>query len=286
MTCMRARVLRVVVISLLAAIPLFAAQDQSFEVASIKRNNSGDRNSLLRVLPGGRLSATNFSVRSLINFAWQLAPFQVVGSPDWADSDGYDIVAKLDGNPGIVEPGKGLPDPRQIAVRNLLADRFKLKTHFEKRELDIYALVMAKPGGTPGPKLIQSPQDCATQAAAASGQFPPQAPGPPPELGKPYCGIAGGNGRIRFGGLNSAMMAQAFNGPTQRMVVDRTGLAGSWDFDLRFVPRNRGVDASPADPDLPDFFTAVQEQLGLKLESTKGPVDVLVIDSVERPAED
>jgi len=70
------------------------------------------------------------------------------------------------------------------------------------------------------------------------------------------------------------------------MVVDRTGLAGSWDFDLRFVPRNRGVDASPADPDLPDFFTAVQEQLGVKLESTKGPVEVLVIDSVERPTED
>ena len=286
MAFVRARVLRVVVISLFAAIPLLAAQDQSFEVASVKRNMSGDRNSLLRVLPGGRLSATNFSVRSLINFAWQLPPFQVVGGPAWANSDGYDIVAKLDGNPDIVEPGKGLPDPRQIAVRNLLADRFKLKTHLEMRELDIYALVMAKPGGAPGPKLIQSPQDCATQAAAARGQFPPQAPGPPPELGKAYCGIAGSNGRIRFGGLNSAMMAQAFNGPTQRMVVDRTGLAGSWDFDLRFVPRNRGVDAPPADPDLPDFFTAVQEQLGLKLESTKGPVEVLVIDSVERPTED
>ena len=287
MALMRGRALRAVVISLVAASPLLAAQDQSFEVASVKRNNSGDRNSLLRVLPGGRLSATNFSVRSLINFAWQLAPFQVVGGPDWINSDGYDIVAKLDGNPDIVEAGKGLPDPRQIAVRNLLADRFKLKTHFETREMDIYALVMAKPGGAPGPKLIPSPRDCATQAAAARGQFPPpQAPGPPPELGKAYCGIAGSNGRIRFGGLNSTMMAQAFNGPTQRMVVDRTGLAGSWDFDLQFVPRNRGVDASPADPDLPDFFTAVQEQLGLKLESTKGPVEVLVIDSVERPTED
>src|SRR5262245_46250202 len=259
MAFMRARVLRVAVISLVAAIPLLAAQDQSFEVASIKRNNSGDRNSLLRVLPGGRLSATNFSVRSLINFAWQLAGFQVAGGPEWVNSDGYDIIAKMDGNPDIVEPGRGQVDPRQMAVRNLLADRFKLKTHYETREMDIYALVMAKPGGAPGPKLIRSPQDCAAQAAAARGQFPPPAQGPPPELGKPYCGIAGGNGRIRFGGLNSAMLAQAFNGPTQRMAVDRTGLAGSWDFDLRFAPRNRGVDASPVAPDLPDFLTAVQE---------------------------
>jgi len=262
------------------------AQDQSFEVASVKRNNSGDRNSLLRVLPGGRLSATNFAVRQLINFAWQLAPFQVAGGPEWINSDGYDIVAKLDGNPGIVEPGKGLIDPRQMAVRNLLADRFKLKTHIEMREMDIYALVMAKPGGAPGPKLIPSPQDCAAQAAAARGQFPPPAAGPPPELGKAYCGIFGSNGRIRFGGLNSTMLAQAFNGPAGRMVVDRTGLQGSWDFELRFIPRNRGVDAPAADPDLPDFFTAIQEQLGLKLESAKGPVEVLVIDSVERPTED
>src|SRR5215831_20008671 len=108
---MRARVIRVVGISLLAAIPVLAAQDQSFEVASVKRNKSGDRNSLLRVLPGGRLSATNFSVRSLINFAWQLAGFQVVGGPEWVNSDGYDIIAKMDGNPAIAEPGKGQIDP-------------------------------------------------------------------------------------------------------------------------------------------------------------------------------
>ena len=90
---MRLRVLRVFVVSLLAAaaIPLLA-QDQSFEVASIKRNTSGDRNSLLRILPGGRVSATNYGVRQLIVFAWQLAPFQVVGGPDWIDGDGVQRV--------------------------------------------------------------------------------------------------------------------------------------------------------------------------------------------------
>ena len=274
-------------VALLATIPLLAAQDPGFEVASVKRNNSGDRNSLLRILPGGRLSATNFGVRQLIVFAWQLAPFQVAGGPDWIDSDGYDIIAKMDGNPDAVEPGKDLPDPRQMAVRGLLADRFKLKTHREMREMDIYALVLARAGGH-GPKLIQSPKDCAAQAAEArerGSQFPPPATGPAPELGKPYCGIAGGNGRIRFGGLNATMIASAFNGYSGRMVVDRTGLSGSWDFELRFNPR-RGVDAPAGDPDLPDFFTAVQEQLGLKLESAKGPVEVLVIDGVERPADD
>jgi uncharacterized protein (TIGR03435 family) len=281
----RRRLLRALAVAVFVAIPVFAAQDQSFEVASIKRNTSGDRNSLLRVLPGGRMSATNFAVRQLIVFAWQLAGQQVVGGPAWIDSDGYDIIAKMDGNPDAVEPGKGLPDPRQTAVQRLLADRFKLKTHREVREMDIYALVLARPGGH-GPKLIPSPQDCAAQAAAARGNRTPfPAPGPAPELGKPYCGIAGSNGRIRFGGLNATMMAQAFNGYSGRIVVDRTGLDGSWDFELRFAPR-RGVDAPAGDPDLPDFFTAVQEQLGLKLESTKGPVEVFAIDSVERPTED
>jgi len=283
----RLRVLRAFVVSLVATIPLLAAQDQSFEVASVKRNNSGDRNSLLRILPGGRVSATNFGVRQLIVFAWQLAPFQVIGGPEWIDGDGYDIIVKMEGNPAAVEPGTGKPDPRQTAIQHLLEDRFKMKTHRETREMDIYALVLARPGAR-GPKLVQSPKDCAAQAAEARDkgtQFPPPQAGPPPALGKPYCGIAGSNGRIRFGGLNSTMIASAFNGYSGRMVVDRTGLSGSWDFELQFSPR-RGADAPAGDPDLPDFFTAVQEQLGLKLESTKGPVDVLVIDSVERPTDD
>src|SRR5262249_41623775 len=128
-------------------------------------------------------------------------------------------------------------DPMQIAMRNLLADRFKLKFHKETREMDIYALVMAKPGGAPGPKLTQSPKDCAAQAEEARTRSSPPPPAvAAPALGTPYCGIFGGNGRIRFGGLNSGAMAQAFNGPSGRIVVDRTGLSGSWDFELRFAP--------------------------------------------------
>lgn len=259
---------------------------QTFEVASVKRNTSLANNSLLRILPGGRLTATSFTGRNLVIFAWQLAPYEVAGGPPWFSSDGYDINAKLEGEYVPVAPGTGRVDPLQMAVRNLLADRFKMKTHRETREMDIYALVMAKPGGAPGPKLIQSPKDCAAQAAAApGGVFPPAVQGPIPALGTPYCGIFGGGGRIRFGGLNSTMMASALEGRAQRRVVDRTGLAGSWDFELTFAPERRGPDGA-ADANLPDFFTAIQEQLGLKLESTKGPVDVLVIDSVEKPVDD
>jgi uncharacterized protein (TIGR03435 family) len=95
-----------------------------------------------------------------------------------------------------------------------------------------------------------------------------------------------GPGRIRFGGLPASMLPQAF-GQSGRMVVDRTGLTGSWDFDLTFAVEGRGGPDTPAaDSNAPSFFTAIQEQLGLKLESTKGPVQVLVIDSVERPTED
>ena len=270
---------------ILLTLALLAAQ--SFEVASVKRNTTLANNSLLRMLPGGRVTVSNFAVRQLMIFAWQLAPFQATGGPAWVDSDGYDIQAKLDGEYVPVAPGSGQVDPLQMAMRNLLADRFKLKTHRETREMDIYALVLAKPGGAPGPKLIQSPKDCAAQAAAARGVFPPPQQGPPPALGKEYCGVFGSNGRMRFGGLNTTIMAQSFTPRAGRMVVDRTGLTGSWDFELTFTPQARGAGPDgAADSNLPDFFTAIQEQLGLKLESTKGPVELVVIDSVERPVDD
>jgi uncharacterized protein (TIGR03435 family) len=264
------------------------AQSPSFEVASIKRNTAGQNGGMLRILPGGRVTVTNFSVRQLINFAWQLAGFQVIGGPQWTSDDGYDVVAKLEGEYTPVAPGTGQVDPLQFAIRNLLADRFKLKTHRETREMDVYNLVLARPG-THGPKLIQSPMDCAAQAKAARGRSgPPPPPSRPPALGTPYCGIFGGPGRLRSGGLNANMIAQSFEPMAGRMVVNRTGLEGSWDFELTYAQPQRGLgpDAPAADPNAADFFTAIQEQLGLKLESGKGPVEVMVIDGVERPSED
>jgi uncharacterized protein (TIGR03435 family) len=256
----------------------------TFEVASVKLNKSGDGNGNMRGVGSDRVVATNMPVRPMITFAYQVAGYQLIGGPGWLATDRYDINAKLEVTPTTVQPfipGSTTPNPMQLALRTLLEDRFKLKMHRETRELDIYALVMARPGGGPGPGLKPTTQDCSKPVEPARPGAP--APGAP---GQPFCGIAGSPGRVRFGGLPASSFATAFAGPAGRMVVDRTGMTGSWDFELTFAPENRGPDAPPADPNAPSFFTAVQEQLGLKLESTKGPVDVLVIDSVEKPTED
>jgi len=270
------------------AIAFAQTAETTFEVATVKANRSGDGNGMLRQEPGGRMRATNMPLRQTIMFAYQLAAYQLAGGPGWITTDRYDIVAKLNGNPEPVAPGSGKPDPMQLAMRALLADRFKLKIHRESREMDIYALVMAKPGGAPGPNLKQSVADCAAQAAARRGGPPSAPPGPLPPPGQ-FCGIFGGPGRLRFGGLPALMMVQAFSAQSGRMVVDRTGLTGSWDFEMTFAPEQRGQAPGAGDApasDAPSFFTAIQEQLGLKLESTRGPVEVVVVDSIEKPTDD
>ena len=259
------------------------AQDKSatFEVATVKANTSGDNNGMLQRQPGGRMTATNMPVRPMISYAYQLAGYQLVGGPSWIESARYDVVAKMDGNPLPVAPGTGL-DPMQIALQNLLAERFKLKVHHEMREMDIYALVTIKPGAQ-GPKLAPTTQDCAGAAKAAARGAAPTGPN------APFCGSRIGPGAIKFGGLPASQIAATLAILAGRFVTDRTGLTGFWDFELSFAPEQRGQQPGgniANDSDLPGFFTAIQEQLGLKLESTKGPVDVVVIDSIERPKDD
>ena len=264
-------------------------KDAAFEVASVKANKSGDGNGNLRGLPGGRVQATNMPVRPIITFAYLIAGYQLIGGPGWLTTDRYDLVAKIEGTADATPavPGANAASPMQLAIRHLLEDRFKLKVHRETREMDIFTLVMAKPGGAPGPRLKPTTQDCAALAAALNrGEKVAAADA----SGLPMCSIQGSPGRLRFGGLPAASLATAFAGPAGRMVVDKTGLTGNWDFELTFAIENRGraggADAAPADPNAPSFFTAIQEQLGLKLEPTKGPVDVVVIDSIEKPTED
>ena len=260
-----------------------------FEAASVKPSNPDAPGAGIRRQPGGRFNTINTPVKLLITFAYQIQSFQVVGGPDWAGSDRFDIVAKMEGDPPAVIPGTGA-DHMMLAMRTLLSDRFKLVLRKETRELDIYALTMAKPGGKPGPALKPASGDCSPEAFAKRAGAPPPAPGgAPPQV----CGMAQGPGRIRFGGYPLTLFANNISNRVGRQVIDRTGLSGNWDFELAFAAElppgaqlPAGVEPPPVDPDAPNLFTAIQEQLGLKLEATKGPVDVYVIERIEKPTPD
>jgi uncharacterized protein (TIGR03435 family) len=269
-----------------------AAQDNpAFEVASVKQNTSGDGRILIQNQPGGRVTMTGVPARQLIQQAYQLQQFQLVGGPSWLANDRFDIVAKMAGEPKPFVPGQ--PQPIMLALRPLLAERFKLKLHKETRDLDVYNLVMLKPG-VPGPALKPATTDCVAQANARRGGPPPGGPPQPPGPNDPFpCGLMGMPGMIRMGGMPLSQITQMLTGQTGRMVFDRTNLTGNWDFMLRFAFEQRGgappppgVNLPAPDPDAPSLYTALQEQLGMKLESAKSPVEVTVIDSAEHPAEE
>ena len=258
----------------------------SFEVASIKSNKSGDGRVMLGLQPGGRFTATNVPLRLLIQNAYRVQGFQVVGAPDWIQSERFDIAAKAEGDP--------TQEQVQQMVRALLADRFKLQVHRETREMPIYALVTARSDGKLGEKLKPSTTDCAALRARGGGAAPLPAPGAPMQ-----CGMRMGPGNILAGGMPMSQLAMSLSNMVGRIVVDRTGLTGSYDFELTYTPEQmaqgglagRGGAAPgggvPAiDPNGPSMYTAIQEQLGLKLDSQRGPVETLVIDRVERPTED
>jgi uncharacterized protein (TIGR03435 family) len=264
----------------------------TFEAASVKPNKSGELGGFVRRQPGGRFTVTNMALRPLITFAYQLQSMQLIGGPSWVSDDRFDIVAKMEGDPPAVMAGSG-PDQMQLALRTLLADRFNLSVHRETRDMDVYALVMARPGGKPGPALKPSTQDCSPQAFQARRGSPP--PGPPAPNADVFCGMRGSPGRLQLGGLPLSQLANGLQGLAGRIVIERTGLSGNWDAEVTFAPEGRGgppggpppdVNLPPIDPNAPNIFTALQEQLGLKLESTKAPIDVLVIDRVEQPTPD
>jgi uncharacterized protein (TIGR03435 family) len=258
-----------------------------FEAASVKPSDPDTGPGAgIRRQPGGRFNTFNTPVRTLITFAYQIQGYQLVGGPDWIGNARYDVVAKLEGDAPPVRPGTGA-DHMMLATRTLLADRFKLKVHRETRELDIYALMMGRPDGKPGPNLKTAADNCSPEAIAARRGAPPPAPGT-----GPVCGIQWLPGRVRFGGYPLSLFTTSVSAQVGRAVVDRTGLTGYWDFEMRYAapppsgPVPSGGEPPPSDPDAPDLFTAVREQLGLKLEATKGPVEVLVIDSIEKATPD
>jgi uncharacterized protein (TIGR03435 family) len=240
--------------------PMAADANPTFEVATIKLSRP-DENGPRFWFQQRRFSVIHTSVSNLVKFAYGLQQRQLAGVPDWVTSENYDISAEPD--------GEGEPSFKQwqSMVKKLMADRFQLKFHYQKRELTVYTLTVAKTG----PKMTKSHSD--PSASTGLGFGPPGS----------------------FGATNATMadfagaMGQAV---LDRPVVDQTGLTGRFDFRLTWAPDESRVGAvggyrpsatESADAP-PDLFTAIQEELGLKLESTKAPIDVLVIDHVERPS--
>ena len=250
-----------------------------FEVASVKPNKTGDPNSGLGLRPGGRIVATNVALRLLIRNLYNVQADQIVGAPDWIESERFDIEAKADRE---YPPQADAPAPELLAMmRNLLADRFKLAVHRESREMPVYALVTARADKSLGPQIRRVDVDCAAEAARAlaarRGGAPP--PSAKPDA-MPPCGMRMRPGNVIARGTTLQQLTRNLSQFVGRAVVDRSGLDGAFDIDLQWSPEQT------ADASGPSIFTAVQEQLGLKLESQRLPVDVLVVDRVERPAPD
>jgi uncharacterized protein (TIGR03435 family) len=278
----------VLLVMLSAAVP---AQEQapvldaSFEVATFKRNVAGG-NVVWSPQPTGQFTMINIPFETLILGAYQVQPYQLQGAPSWIRDERYDITARLDPQvAGRLQPD-GHPPTWALALRNLLTERARLSFHRETRQLPIYALVLARRDGKLGPNLRPAQADCdalRTQsvAAARSGQ-----PSPYPANTATWipCGLRNAPGRMISGGFGFAEFLAALSVQLGRPVLDRTGLSGKWDFFVTYAPNTLAAGAAP-DSNAPDLFTALEEQLGLKLESTQGPTEVFVIDRVERPVE-
>jgi uncharacterized protein (TIGR03435 family) len=254
-----------------------SAERPQFEVASIKPNSPGGVSTGdFRFLPGGRFTAEKAVLRFLIQNAYGLKPFQISGGPDWINSQGYDIQAKASGNP--------TPAQMQRMMQTLLEDRFKLKTHREVKELPVYALTVARSG-----LKLPEPKDGSCATSDPDGPPAPPAPGQTSPCGRAMVTISRMAGaRIQGGKISMAELTRILSNMLGRTVIDKTGFMGVFDVHLEFalddaiagLPHPTGP---PGETSIPSVFVALQEQLGLKLESTKGPVEVLIIDHVERP---
>ena len=269
------------------------AQDVTarFDVASVKANRSGES----RIgfgFPTGGLTATNLPLRALIIQAYRLQDYELIDLPGWAVDERFDITAKTTN-------AQASGDERLLMLRALLSDRFKLRMHTETREMSMYSLVFAREDKRLGPNLTPSAIDCVARSRGAQPQpaTPPSRAGEPP---LPECGISLGMTPVasflRGGSVAFPEIVRLIATNLGRPVIDKTGLIGAYNIQMRFHSQSSGLPGLPvrppggasATPDdsVPSLMTAVQEQLGLKLESGRGPVPVQIVDGVERPTED
>ena len=260
-----------------------------YEVASIKTNKDAGAVRRFQAAPG-RYTFIAYTVRSLVDLAHQRYAFdrrETLGGPDWIDNDRFDVTVQAPAGAALSDPD-GFPGPVFAMVRAVLTDRFGLAVHNEIRERPVYALTRVRPDRRLGAGAKAVDSDCGEAMRKMVAPVPgPRPPGPPP------CSFGGGPGRIQGHVVTLAMVGNMLAGTVGRPVIDRTGVTGHFDITLEYAP-DAGI-TSPFPPgappqeaprgDAPSLFTALQEQLGLKLESTRAPVDVLVIDKVSQPTE-
>jgi uncharacterized protein (TIGR03435 family) len=251
-----------------------------FEVASVKVNKVSPPGMSIRTLLGGRFSARNVPLNVLIRRAYGLQTYQIVGGPSWIVSDRFDIEARA--------PDAPAPDAQLVLLmlRTLLADRFGFRGHAETRELPTYSLVKARSDERLSPALRPSTIDCSVEA-------PPPRTAPPQESER-QCNLHFGGGQhgntMAVRGVSMAKFAEYLQPNVHRMILDKTGLTGTFDVELDFFmdPAALGLPAAPGPPivtESPSLFEALEKQLGLKLEPHRGPVAVLVVDNAEQPSE-
>jgi len=246
-----------------------------FEVASVRPGDP--KSSTQRVdFPPGRFVQENTTLVNIVSIAFDVPPSNLADPlPDVVTREPFSIEARM-------PVGSSAADLR-LMLRSLLIDRFKLRAHVVSREQDAYALTVASPDRKLGPQMRSSGVDCVARAEAQRRNQPVS---PQPEGSKP-CGVKVAPGRIDLGGMPVPTLAQMLSRQAGRPVVDRTGLGGPFDVDMQWSPTASGLltagDATPALTDGPSIFTAVHEQLGLKLQPSRTSVDYLVIDHIERP---
>jgi uncharacterized protein (TIGR03435 family) len=257
------------------------AQGPQFDVATVKINRSGDLRARHNIIPAtGQFTITNISVRELIQDAYGVAPSQLVNVPGWAQSEHVDVIAKASAPAPIAE--------LQRMLQPLLAEYFKLSAHRGTREVDVFGLVPANRDRL-GPRLTRNEDSCEGVLGTTSSlaRAPDGA-----ENQRGTCGILpGGAGRIIARGLDMPGLAAFIGTVPGRMVVDRTGLSGRFDVDLTYTPQafssaalaqRPGATLPPGvDPNGPSIASALQEQLGLKLEPIRAAIEVVVVDHME-----
>jgi uncharacterized protein (TIGR03435 family) len=246
---------------------------ETFEVASIRPAGDSRADQDADIQPSGRIVVTNTTLLNLITDFFEVQRHEMVSGerlPSWVGSERWDIVAK---GPPITDLSAQLPLYRRM-MQNLLIERFKLVTRREMRDIPIYALVFARSDRRLGPQMRPSSVDCAALSAAFKATGARQSPD------SPTCGLRPFRGRYRGTGISLRDLTRAL-ATSGRPVIDATGLTGSFDFELTWTP-----DSAAAPNVGASLFTAVQEQLGLRLEPRQAPMNVLVIESADRAAPD